>query len=268
MSDETKAEVSSESKEENTNAETAHVAETDNKEEATKIESEVSVKTEPTDYGIEKSNPEDSIDWKKRYADSQREFEEKYKPIAENYNYFDSLVKEDVILAKQLEEAVARRGQPRGTNSYMNIDQIVEQKLNERLKPVQGMIAEQEERQRNERRSDVISFEKKYGNELFKNAKNNEEISAIRKEIGATALALHKENRTKSFADALEKAMIIHSPEVLIRKGENKALAGKASKDQASFSQETSDSAKSKSDDDMTPAQREFLKAMGNKYLK
>jgi len=266
MSEDTQADAPTMQVEDNTPAETAPAEDTDNKEESATTESEVQVETKPTDYGID-DDPEAGVDWKQRYSDSQKEFQTKYKPLEENYNYFDSLVKDDPILARQVQDAVSRK-RTVAPQPYGDIDQIVDRKLEERLEPVRGLIAKQEEEQRQARTGDVHSFEKKYGSELFKNAKNNDEIASIRRELGATALALHKEKRAKSFSEALEKAMILEHPEILIRKGESKALAGKASTEQASFSQDTSDSIKGKVADDMTPAQREWLAQMGSEYVK
>lgn len=270
MSDETQADVSSVQDEGNATAETAPAVETDNKEETATTETEVKIETKPEDYGIETKDKEAGIDWKKRYDDSTREFETRYKPMEEDYKYFDNLLKNDPLLARQVAEAQARAGQGSRVNQTIqqpsvDLDKIVEEKLQKRLEPIDGLLKEQEQQQKAERVKDIINFEKKYGAQLFKNATTKEAQSSIKKEIGATAATLFRDGRTKSYSEALEKAMIIHNPDILVRQGESRALAGKASKDQASFESQTSVSSKGKepSGPQMNQAQKEFMEQMG-----
>jgi hypothetical protein len=235
-----------ETEDEKTEEESKEESEEESEEKGEESEEESEEKSEEEKKDEEKSDTPPELDSvkaelevvKKRYADSTREFETKYKPMEEENSklksqmeYTADLIASDPDLsAKFLKVANERGEQPQPTKP--DSDEVVNAalaKLKEELAPVFKMKEDAETKKEQEFVEAVMSFEREH------EGLTDEERGQIGKTAGMLQESLGLSNK-----EALDRAYLVLHPEQATKaaaeKAKNEALVEQAKKEKATSS--------------------------------
>jgi hypothetical protein len=202
-------------------------------EEKTEPESKEPDPAITEDY-LEEDKPE--IDYKKRYGDSTKgfqEYKEKAEPAIEAVKRLEELSEANPNILSEIEKAKAM-GQ--GDNKPDSPD-LVDQKINKALEPIKKVTQDLENKERMSRVKVLAAFEKK-NPKLFPPKASAEDKRAIRQRIGKVANTLVETGMT--FSEAVDRAYLTVNPKAAEKKGRDKAYVEGLSEERAGFSSQTS----------------------------
>ena len=215
-------------------ANASDTSEESSSEEENLEESEVESKEEVTaDYlGDDKEEPEEEVDYKKRYADSTREFQkikeekERYTQAIEN---LERLAKVNPKITAEI-EAAQRMGS--GVSS-----DLVRQEIDKAIEPLKGVVKNLQGKEMAAKSKVLMKFEEKHP-ELFSGNVSKEKKKKIRERIGKVANTLVDTGMT--YKQAVERAYFTVNPEAAMQKGRDEAYLEGLGEQQAGFSSQAS----------------------------
>jgi hypothetical protein len=224
------------------------------------------------DYGIEaeeEAEDDRDVDWKKRYADSQRNYQQEIQPKLKTLEYWDNLLAANPALAAQVKALAQQQNvNPNSTDVNQKLVQDVETIKQQ----VQSFSYQQRKEELDKRKEILAKFDETVGKTLTPEQKTK---------VGVTANRLYLTGRegdkdpqlVASYAEALEKAAQIHNPQLLVEKGKSEAYLSQFKTNMASFHNQASENAgkaakEPESFDDLNPQAMKWLEMAGHDYKK
>jgi len=190
-------------------------------------------KVEPEEIAEDylEEEPKETVDYKKRYGDSTREFQEFKKKTDAQTQAVEQLEKLAKLNPKIVAEIEAAQKLSGGDST------LVKQQIDEALEPVKKMTQELQNKDKLEKVKVLAKFEKK-NPDLFSPKATAEEKKKVRQQIGKVANALVESGM--SYSRAVERAHLTVNPKAAIQKGKDEAYLEGLDEKQAGFSGQAS----------------------------
>lgn len=254
----------SDTTEDSSSEETSKEASKENLDESKELkDSKVDSKPTKEEITSDYLEPEDKVDYKKRYGDSTREYQtlktEKEK-LSSAITNLEKLAEKNPKILAEIEAAQGNLSRDDSGNST-----LIQQQIEKALEPVKKIASDLQERDRQAKVKVLATFEKK-NPKLFSPKTTKEEKREIRQRIGKVANAL--EETGMSFKQAVNRAYFTVNPKAAVQKGKDEAYLEGLGENQASFSSQASTQGKKSGKPKYTKAELEKAKKFGEKYYK
>lgn len=207
----------------------------------------------------ETSSEDDSeVDYKKRYADSTREYQKiatEKEQLSKEMEALEKLAQKNPNIIAEINKAREMAGEAKASNDEDRIDR--------KLEDIQKKVQELSRKEDLEKVKIFQNFERR-NPDLFPPNATAEEKKAIRNKIGRVANTLV--DTGMDLSEAVDRAYLTINPKAAEKAGRDKAYAESLTEEQAGFSSQTSAEGKRQSKTQYTKEELDIASKMGDKY--